>query len=103
MCKTATSENNRTVFGRREKLHMKSAVHKHSIFINRRKTSVSLEDVFWLGLLEIAVYKKTTAPALVARIDGSRKTVNLSSAIRMFVFKYFKAGRKQNSSHRKKR
>lgn len=34
---------------------MKSAVRKHSIYINRRKTSVSLENDFWFGLLEIAV------------------------------------------------
>lgn len=42
-------------------------------------------------------------PSLVARIDKSRKTVNLSSAIRMFVLKYFKPGRKRKSSRRKKR
>ena len=82
---------------------MKSAVQKHSIFINGRKTSISLEDDFWYGLLEIAVYKKTTVPALVARVDGNRKTVNLSSAIRMFVFKYFKAREKPKSGRRKKR
>jgi predicted DNA-binding ribbon-helix-helix protein len=69
---------------------MKSAVHKRSIYINGRKSSVSLEDVFWFGLLEIAVIKKNTVPALVARIDASRKTINLSSAIRMFVFRHFK-------------
>ena len=82
---------------------MKSAVRKHSIYINRRKTSVSLENDFWFGLLEIAVIEKTTVPSLVARIDKSRKTVNLSSAIRMFVLKYFKPGRKRKSSRRKKR
>jgi predicted DNA-binding ribbon-helix-helix protein len=82
---------------------MKSAVRKHSIYINRRKTSVSLEDDFWFGLLEIAVIRKNTVPALVARIDGNRKTVNLSSAIRMFVLKYFKAGGQRKSSRRKKR
>ena len=44
----------------------------------------------WYGLLEIAVYKKMTVPTLVERIDDRRKTVNLSSAIRIFVFNYFK-------------
>lgn len=83
---------------------MKSAVRKHSIYIHRRKTSVSLEDDFWLGLLEIAAIRKATVPALVARIDGTRKTVNLSSAIRMFVFKYFRAdGQRKSSRSRKKR
>jgi predicted DNA-binding ribbon-helix-helix protein len=42
-------------------------------------------------------------PSLVARIDKSRKTVNLSSAIPMFFLKYFKPGRKRKSSRRKKR
>jgi predicted DNA-binding ribbon-helix-helix protein len=82
---------------------MKSAVRKHSIYINRRKTSVSLEDDFWFGLLEIAVVKKTTVPALVARIDHNRKTVNLSSAIRMFVFRHFKADAKPKTIRRKRR
>jgi len=82
---------------------MKSAVRKHSLYINRRKTSVSLEDDFWFGLLEIAVIKKATVPAVVARIDGTRKTINLSSAIRMFVFKFFRAGGKQKSSRRRKK
>ena len=69
---------------------MKTAVIKRSIVISGRKTSVSLENEFWYGLLEIAVYEKMTVPTLVERIDDRRKTVNLSSAIRIFVFKYFK-------------
>ena len=56
---------------------MKTAVIKHSIMIGQRKTSVSLEDEFWYGLLEIAVYKQMTVPTLVKRIDHRRKTVNL--------------------------
>jgi predicted DNA-binding ribbon-helix-helix protein len=82
---------------------MKSAVRKHSIYINGRKTSVSLEDDFWFGLLEIAAVKNTTVPALVARVDYARKTVNLSSAIRMFVFRYFKADAKPKTARRKRR
>jgi predicted DNA-binding ribbon-helix-helix protein len=70
---------------------MKTAVIKRSIMIGQRKTSVSLEDEFWYGLLEIAVYEQMTVPTLVKRIDHRRKTVNLSSAIRIFVFKYFKS------------
>jgi predicted DNA-binding ribbon-helix-helix protein len=70
---------------------MKTAVIKRSIMIGGQKTSISLEDEFWDGLLEIAVYKKMTVPTLVERIDDRRKTVNLSSAIRIFVFSYFKA------------
>jgi predicted DNA-binding ribbon-helix-helix protein len=82
---------------------VKSAVHKHSIYIDRRKTSVSLEDDFWFGLLEIAAVKKTTVPGLVGRIDHNRQTVNLSSAIRMFVFRYFKTDAKPKTTRRKRR
>ena len=70
---------------------MKTAVIKRSIMIGGRKTSISLEDEFWYGLLEIAAYKKMAVPTLVERIDHRRKTVNLSSAVRIFVFSYFKA------------
>jgi predicted DNA-binding ribbon-helix-helix protein len=69
---------------------MKTAVIKRSIIIGGQKTSISLEDEFWYGLLEIAVYKKMTVRTLVERIEDGRKTVNLSSAIRIFVFNYFK-------------
>jgi predicted DNA-binding ribbon-helix-helix protein len=88
------------------KYGMKTAVFRHSIFINGRKTSLSLEDEFWYGLLEIAVYKKMSVPKLVEQIDDERKTDNLSSAIRIFVFNYFRARigkQKLRAARRKKR
>jgi predicted DNA-binding ribbon-helix-helix protein len=69
---------------------MKTAVIKHSIFINGKKTSVSLEDEFWYGLLEIAEHKNTTAAKLAGEIACQRNTVNLSSAIRVYVYKHFR-------------
>jgi predicted DNA-binding ribbon-helix-helix protein len=84
---------------------MKTAVIKRSIAIYGHKTSVSMEDEFWGGLQEIADYKSVALPALVERIDRDRSTVNLSSAIRIFVFNYFrvrvdKGKRKQNTYRR---
>ena len=38
----------------------KSAVTKHSIFINGHKTSVSLENEFWRGLHDVA--RQRTCP-----------------------------------------
>lgn len=70
---------------------MKTAVIKRSIFVNGRKTSVSLENEFWTGLHEIAKFRKTTAAKLVAEINGQRTTVNLSSAIRIYVYNYFRS------------
>jgi predicted DNA-binding ribbon-helix-helix protein len=69
---------------------MKTAVIKRSIFINGRKTSVSLENEFWAGLHDIAKSRKTTAVKLVVEIDRQRSTVNLSSAIRIYVYNYFR-------------
>ena len=67
---------------------MKTAVIKRSIFINGRKTSVSLENEFWAGLHDIAKSRNATAAELVGEIDRQRTTVNLSSAIRIYVYNY---------------
>jgi predicted DNA-binding ribbon-helix-helix protein len=67
----------------------KTFVIKRSILINGQKTSLSLEDEFWRGLHEVAHDKNTTVPRLVEEIDRTTNNCNLSSAIRVFVFKYF--------------
>ena len=68
---------------------MKSSVIKRSIDIGGHKTSVSLEDEFWDGLRTIAELQNTTVSALTKRIDNERHNRNLSSAIRVFVFKHY--------------
>ena len=64
---------------------MKSSVVKHSIVIEKHKTSISLEDAFWSHLKDIAHSRHATLSELVAHIDQNRKHGNLSSAIRLFV------------------
>jgi predicted DNA-binding ribbon-helix-helix protein len=64
-----------------------TAVIKRSIFINGHKTSVSLEDEFWRGLHEVARLNNVPVTRLVEQIDQERNNINLSSAIRVFVFK----------------
>jgi len=64
---------------------MKSLVVKRSIVIAGHKTSVSLEEPFWLGLKEIAYGQHSTLSTMVADIDTRRRQGNLSSAIRLFV------------------
>jgi predicted DNA-binding ribbon-helix-helix protein len=59
---------------------------KRSLMIAGHRTSISLEDVFWQGLKDIAAERKMTVPALVAEIDAARPRVNLSSAIRVYVY-----------------
>ena len=64
---------------------MKSLVVKRSIVIGGHKTSVSLEEPFWLGLKEIAHDQQMTLSTMVGDIDVKRRQGNLSSAIRLFV------------------
>jgi len=68
---------------------MKAAVIKRSIAINGRKTSISLEDSFWDGLKEVAFKERTMPTKLVGQIAQSRTTINLSSAIRIYLLCYF--------------
>jgi predicted DNA-binding ribbon-helix-helix protein len=69
---------------------MKSRVVKRSIVIVGHKTSVSLEDEFWVALKEIATGRDMTLSDLVAAIDGERQLGNLSSAIRLFVLGFYR-------------
>jgi predicted DNA-binding ribbon-helix-helix protein len=64
---------------------MKSTIVKRSIVVAGHKTSVSLEDAFWLGLKEIADERQLKLSDLVGEIDAYRQDANLSSAIRLFV------------------
>ena len=64
---------------------MKSLVIKRSIVIAGHKTSISLEEPFWLGLKEIARDQRMTLSSMVGVVDAQRQQGNLSSAIRLFV------------------
>lgn len=68
---------------------MKSPVVKRSIELAGRETSVSLEDVFWNRLRDIAKQRRMTLSDLVAAIDSRRQHPNLSSALRIFVLNFY--------------
>jgi predicted DNA-binding ribbon-helix-helix protein len=70
---------------------MKSPVVKRSIVIAGHKTSVSLEDAFWMGLKEIAGGHDLTLSEMVAAIDSGRAQGNLSSALRLFVLDHYRS------------
>jgi predicted DNA-binding ribbon-helix-helix protein len=72
-------------------LQMKSVIAKRSVVLDRHKTSISLEDVFWNGVREIADRKKMKLTELLAQIDAERNQSNLSSAIRVFVLNEMRA------------
>ncbi len=69
---------------------MRSAIAKRSVVLRGHKTSVSLENDFWNGLRDIAERQKTTLSALVQKIDADREYANLSSAIRIHVFDFYR-------------
>jgi predicted DNA-binding ribbon-helix-helix protein len=67
-----------------------STVKKRSIGIAGRRTSVSLEDAFWKCLRDIAIGRGETLSSLLVKIEADRQSANLSSAIRLFVLRYYR-------------
>lgn len=63
--------------------------NRHSIVFRGRKTSVSLEAPFWAALQKIASERRQTISDTVAFIGEQRETINLSSAVRVFVLDHF--------------
>lgn len=69
-----------------------SGIRKRSLTISGHRTSVSLEDVYWEALHDIAAERGRSVQSLVRSIDEKR-TASLSSAIRVFVLnRYRKRG-----------
>ncbi|WP_342361329.1 ribbon-helix-helix domain-containing protein [Terrarubrum flagellatum] len=66
---------------------------KRSLSIAGHRTSISLEEPFWRALKDIATQDGVSLAALVARIDGERKGVGLSSALRLHVLRMLQAKR----------
>jgi predicted DNA-binding ribbon-helix-helix protein len=60
-------------------------VVKRSLVISGHRTSVSLEDAFWVRLRRIAAERGLSVNALAAFVDASRGEANLSSALRVYV------------------
>ena len=68
-------------------------VRKRSIAIHGHRTSLSLEEAFWEALTAIARQRGLAISALVSEIDDRRDPDgNLSSAIRLHVLEWLKAG-----------
>ncbi len=64
---------------------------KHSLTLHGHRTSVSLEETFWLAFRAIAEERGQTINALATEIDAGRKGgAGLASAIRVFVLDHFR-------------
>ena len=60
---------------------------KRSLTIAGHRTSLSLEPEFWQALQDAARVEKKTIASLVGDLDRTRGSRNLSSAIRVWLFK----------------
>ena len=59
-------------------------MQKRSLTIHGHRTSISLEEPFWVALNDIAQARQQSVASLVQMIDQER-VGGLSSAIRMFI------------------
>jgi predicted DNA-binding ribbon-helix-helix protein len=71
-------------------LRLNGMKRHRSVKIRHRRTSVSVEDVFWNCLKEIAKSRKQHLHHLIEEIDRDRQNANLSSAVRLFIFQFYK-------------
>jgi predicted DNA-binding ribbon-helix-helix protein len=69
---------------------MKSLVVKHSVNIDRHRTSISLEKAFWIALKEVAHERRESLQRLITSIDADRQCANLSSVLRVFILEYYR-------------
>ena len=73
-------------------------IKKHSLTILGHRTSVTLEDAFYDALKLAAQEENLSLSHLIGQIEQEKKvTYNLSSAIRVFLFK--RAQSKQKASN----
>ncbi len=66
-------------------------VKKRSVVIAGHRTSLSLEEAFWIALKDLARAQGLSVNRLVARIDRTRDA-NLSSAVRVYVLDALRPG-----------
>ena len=59
---------------------------KRSVVVSGHRTSVSLENPFWVVLTQIATDQNMSLNKLITEIDRQRDG-NLSSALRVYVLK----------------
>ena len=71
--------------------HSNSSITKRSVYISGHRTSISLEQAFWIQLKELCTDKGVSINECITQIDNRRihkSEPNLSSAIRVFILNY---------------
>jgi predicted DNA-binding ribbon-helix-helix protein len=70
---------------------------KRSFTISGHRTSISLETAFWDALKAIAKEEKTSAAALIGRVDAVRGKAGLSSAVRVWIMQHYRQRAERSS------
>ena len=65
-------------------------IRKYSTTLHGHRTSFSLEEAFFEELKALAAARGMPLAALIAEIDDGRAEGNLSSALRLYVFRCLK-------------
>lgn len=78
---------------------MQSPIRKRSIVIAGHKTSISLEDAFWNELKQISKHRRSTLSDTVTEVERTKTEGNLSSALRLFVLKFYQAASHAAAQH----
>ena len=76
------------VLGRRQ---APASLINRNVVVAGRRTSVRLEASLWEALAEICQRERLTIHQLCGSIAAGKVGKNLTAAIRLFVFNYFKA------------
>lgn len=62
---------------------------KRSVIIMNKRTSVCLEDSFWMSLHAIVQMERTTIEAFIESVKAGHDPRNLSSSLRVAILEYF--------------
>jgi predicted DNA-binding ribbon-helix-helix protein len=75
------------------KSHQHRELIRGSVFVQGRRTSISLEPVMWEALREIAAEQGKIVNQLVTEISR-QNPVNLSGSIRVYIVEYYRAAQR---------
>lgn len=73
-----------------EKFDLASPTAMRNVRVDGRRTSVRLEQGFWLALDEIARREKTSINAICDRAASRRSGLGLTAALRLYALVYFR-------------
>jgi predicted DNA-binding ribbon-helix-helix protein len=68
---------------------MTSLIVIKSIVVDGRKTTVGIENAFWMALRDVSKQRGVTLTLLISAINAARKHDSLASAIRLFVLQHY--------------